>query len=124
MPVYSRQIATAQRLIKKKGQLVIWQKHSVTVNDAQPWKVGNPVGAVPTFPVFIVFLPPKDADIHLLEGTTVPEGKPRGLMGAVTGFIPAIDDYVLRGSETLRIKDIVELNPNGESVILYKIDFA
>lgn len=43
-------------------------------------------------------------------------------MGAVE-FTPAINDVVLRGSETLRIKSIDIVAPNGDP-ILYKLEFA
>jgi hypothetical protein len=121
MPVFSRQIETAKRLIKKKGQLVTWKKHTVQANNSEPWKVTD---ASPlTYPVFIVFLSQHTPEIHLMQDTTIPEGKPKGLMASVNGFTPAIDDYVLRGTETYRVKSITPLNPNGEAVILYKIDF-
>lgn len=124
MGVYDRQIKQAQRLMKK-GQSVLWEKHTVATDVAQPWKA-HAGATAPTFPVRIVFLPPlkrSEFDTHLMEGSTVPEGRPRGLMGAVTGFVPAIDDTIIRGSERYTIACMDILAPNGE-VILYKINFS
>lgn len=126
MGIYDGQIAAAQRVIKQKGQLVTWVPHDVTTNGAQPWKT-TPVTNAPTFPVYIVFLSEgsnvANALFHLLKGTSVPAGAPRGLMGAVTGFTPAVNDTVLRGTETLVIKAIDIIAPNG-TPILYKLEFA
>lgn len=124
MGVYDRQVDQAKRLIKKKGQLVVWVKHSAAPVNSQPWKSTNAPPSPATFPVFIVFLPPKQGDdFELRPGTEVPSGAPRGLMAQVTGFVPEINDHVLRGSDTLVIASFVTLNPNGEGVILYKLSF-
>lgn len=123
MGVYTRQIKQAQATIKRKGQLVTWEKHTVVTDGAKPWKA-HAGGAPATFPVYIVFLPVKgERSTRLMEGSTVPEGRERGLMGAVTGFVPAIDDTVIRGGERYTIKDFDVIAPNGEA-ILYKIEFS
>lgn len=125
MGVYDRQIASALRAIKKRGQLVTWTPQDVTTNPAQPWRTQPVVGA-PTFQVSIVFLSLGSTELnalfHLIKGTSVPDGAPRGLMGAVP-FVPAINDVVLRGTINLTVKALDVLAPNGD-VILYKIEFA
>lgn len=125
MGVYDRQIARAIKQIKKKGQLVIWQQPGLVHNSTQPWRHDDATPPDP-IPVSIVFLSPKTTGLnelfHLMQGTSVPDGAPRGLMGAVE-FTPAIKDVVIRGSETLRIKSIDIVAPNGDP-ILYKLEFA
>jgi hypothetical protein len=127
MGVYDRQIAQAKRTIKAKGELCQWVSNSnLTPNPSQPWKTTAP-SPLPTNPqVYIVFLTPGTklgALIHLLQGTSVPEGGPSGLMAQVP-FQPAIDDSIIRSSgQTFTIKDLNIVSPNGE-VILYKLDFA
>lgn len=142
MGVYDRQIATALRLIKAKGQLVTWQKHNAQQGSSQPWKTSKPPvgygvggygaggfgvgdGSPAGYPVSIVFLAPKSglqALFALMQGTSVPTGAPMGLMGAVTAFTPEITDVVLRGPKSLVIKDFNIVAPNGE-IILYKLEF-
>jgi hypothetical protein len=123
--VYTREIALALKLIKKKGQLVVWVKQNELVNNSQPWKTTDP-GNPTTYPVVMVFLTPGgkigNSEIRLNPGTAVPEGGPKALMGQVP-FTPAMNDKVLRGSEWLVIKDVDIVAPNGE-VILYKLLFA
>lgn len=125
MSVYANEVKQALALIKAKGQVVVWEKHTVNTDGAQPWK-SHAGSAAPTFSVSIVFLTPKlrtQKDTHLMENTTVPEGTPRGLMGVTTGFVPQIDDVVIRGTERLTVKDFNVLAPNGE-VILYNLEFS
>lgn len=126
MGVYDRQVASTLRKLAAKGQLVTWVPQDVTVSGSQPWKT-TPVSTPPTFPVSIVFLSEgssaMDALFHLIKGTSVPDGAPRGLMGAVTGFTPTMNDTVIRGSVNLTVKSIDVVAPNGQ-VILYKIQFA
>jgi hypothetical protein len=107
-----------------------WIPQDVTVpNASEPWHtaaVANP----PSFPVTIVFLPEGSsagsALEHLMKGTSVVEGAPQGLMGAVTGFTPSVDDTVVRvlqsGNVTLIVKAIDILAPDGYP-ILYTITF-
>lgn len=126
MSIYDRQIAQAKRLIAKKGQLVTWVPQDVTIPDnTKPWKTA-PVGSPPTFPVSMVFLSSGktviEAQSHLFTGTSVPDGAPKALMGVVP-FTPKINDTVLRGSETLTVKSIDTLAPNGDP-ILYTIYFS
>lgn len=125
MGTYDRQKALATRLIKKKGQLVVWQRQGLVQNSTTPWKHDTSTPPAP-IPVFIVFLSPKTTGLnelfHLMQGTSVPDGAPRGLMASVS-FIPAIDDTVIRGTDTLRIKSMDIVAPDGDP-ILYKLEFA
>lgn len=132
MGVYDLQIKQAQRVIKAKGQLVTWVPQDVSVPDVtKPWKTAQDVaidGDDVTYQVSIVFIPigsgisPMQALSHLLHGTSVADGAPTGLMGAVP-FSPRLNDTVLRGTETLTVKSIDVLAPNGDP-ILYTIEFA
>lgn len=125
MGEYDSQIAIALKLIKKKGQLVTWVKQNVSRDGTKPWKTTE-VGGGATFPVSIVFIAsgsaPQDAFVHLIKGTSVPTGAPKGLMGAVP-FVPEINDHILRGSDKFNVESIEIVQPNGDP-ILYKIQFA
>ncbi len=124
MGVYDRQIATALRLIKAKGQVVTWRKldDGAPADSSKPWK---PSAATPDDnTVSIVFLPPTKENkqlIRYLKGTEVPTGSLDGLMHAVS-FEPAAKDIVIRDGKELVIKSIDPLSPNGE-VILYFLEF-
>lgn len=127
--IYARQIANALRQIKTKGQLVMWYKHQdqVTVADnTKPWKTSASDPQPDPIAVYIVFITPKNQlanqIVHLMQNTSVPQGAPAGLMGAVD-FTPTIDDKVVRSGETLRVKGITPLAPNG-TPILYTLTFA
>lgn len=123
--VYTRQIATAIRMIKAKGQLCVWVKQNEVISSTQPWKASYP-GNPTTYPVRIVFFPPggvlSEEMQHLEKGTSVDQGSPRALMASVP-FTPEMNDKVLRGNEWLDLKGIDIVAPNGE-VILYKLRFA
>ncbi len=127
MAVYARQIAQAKRMIKAKGELCTWKKHhAVSTNPQQPWKTVK-ADPIPD-PLFasIVFTNPGaklDALFHLINGTSIPQGAPSGIMAQVP-FTPEINDSVVRSSgEELVIKSFNIVAPNGE-VILYKLSFA
>lgn len=127
MAVFTDEIAMATEMIQENGELCQWVSNSnVTPNSAQPWKTAAPNSPPTPVQVRIVFVSPGNklsALVHLLQGTSVPEGGPSGLMAQVP-FQPEIDDAVVRSSgEKLTIKDFNEVSPNGE-VVLYKLDFA
>lgn len=125
MAQFDRQIATAQRLIKKNGQQITWRK----INDATPadpdapWNGGTQT-VVEKQP-FICFVPAKDSSTRIfmayLAGTEVKTGRLAGLMGAVD-FVPDDKDIVVRDGVELRIDSIDKLSPNGQAV-LYMIEF-
>ena len=123
MSVYDRQIASAIRLIKAKGQTVTWKKTNLVQDSTQPWKTSDPSAAMHS--VAIVFLKPqsdfRNKMNHLLKGTDVPNGGVRGLMGAVD-FTPDLTDVVIRNEVEMRIMNFDVIAPNGDA-ILYDIEF-
>ena len=123
MARFDRAIATAERLIKRNGQAVTW----VSVNRAPSsvaWKQGE--AADVEYPVEVCFLPINQQMrqlFHYLRGTSeVPTGSVQGLMRGSVPFEPKLEDVVIRDGETLRIKSIDLLSPNGQRV-LYTIEF-
>src|SRR4051812_43308401 len=124
MGVYTRQQQQATKKIKQKGKLCLWTKHTVTTDGSKPWNT-TPVAPPPTpIPVYIVFLKPKQDVtkelIHLVQGTSIPEGGPYGLMAGVQTFTPEVADSVLVGIETLVVKSIDVVAPNVDEPILWK----
>jgi hypothetical protein len=120
---YARQIASAQRLIKKKGLLVTWRKLVRTQNNVQPWKGTT---ANQDFQVYIVFLR-KGGNLasalqSLFKGTEITQGAPNGIMGSIPGLIPELTDVVIRNGVTLAISAIDPLAPDG-TPILYFVEF-
>lgn len=127
MAVFAAQTARALKKIKAKGEAVIWVKQNQVTPDAnKPWRAEAPVGSPTTYPVSMVFLAPggiaQQSSEHLMSGTSVPEGGQRALMHSVT-FTPELNDIVLRGNDTLHLKGIDPVAPNGE-VIIWKLRFA
>lgn len=126
MGVYDRQIATAQRIIKAKGEACVWasQIPPTTPDPDKPWLITP--GAPVEYPdVAIAFFPLErqfSELIRYLKGTDIVGGSLYGLMGAVD-FVPQITDTVVRKDGTrLSIASIDPLAPNGEK-ILYTIEF-
>jgi len=122
---YDKIIATAQRLIEKKGQLVQWHSvpNPIIADSNEPWIVTEPVPV--THDVYICFVPVRDREMRkflaYIKGSEVPTGRLAGLMGAVN-FEPAIKDEVVRDGALLKLADIDLLSPNGQKV-LYTIEF-
>ncbi len=124
MGEYDHAIATAQRLIAKKGQTVTWQvrENGVSVDAETPWKPED--APVVEHQVSIVFLPYNRSNYEFLKmmtGTEVAVGKTYGLMGAV-GFDPVLKDTIVRDGESMGVATIDVLAPNGQPV-LYTIGF-
>ena len=125
MARFDRQVQTAKRLIAKNGQLVKWRivRDASPANPAQPWKPTNPATPVEE-DVTICFLT-VDKDTYetasYMAGGEVPMGAVLGLMGAVS-FEPSLKDVVIRDGKELRLFNIEELNPNGQT-ILYTMVF-
>lgn len=115
--VFATQIATTQRLISKFGQSCTWRKTAVsTPNPAKPWEMIP--GAVTDATVKVVFVS-KFKEHFLLKymaNTEIPEGLFVGYMAAQS-FTPAINDVLIRGSETLTIQAIDIVAPNGEPIL-------
>lgn len=111
----------ALRLIREKGQSVIWNQYFDTVDPNQPWKPtsNEPISYSPK----IVFVPINQQDFATfgyLNGE-VPKGAVKGLMGAVN-FVPTLKDVVIRNGKTLNIDKFDVININGE-IVLYKVIF-
>jgi hypothetical protein len=125
MAVYSRQIATALRIIKAKGERCLWASRSApTADPDKPW-LSTP-GTEVTYPdTPLVFFPLSRLWSDLLgytKGTEVVSGSTYGIMPAVS-FSPQLTDIVTRtDGSTLAPLSIEPLAPNGE-VILYTIEF-
>ena len=124
MAEYDRPIASAKRMIAKKGQTVFWRQiaDAVATDENAPWKVGQASGINNT--VKIVFLPVRRQNLEsfgYVAGTEVPKGAVYALMAAVP-FEPNLKDVVIRDGVELRIANIEKLAPNGQA-ILYKILF-
>lgn len=128
MGVYDRQIATAKRLIEKKGRKCVWRSiDNEAPSDAdKPWKPG----AVDTedYNVSVVFLPDTRSQVEFLQaltGTDINVGEDYGLMPAVD-FVPTLraEIYDETGTTLLRTVNSLEpLAPNGD-VILYTLRFG
>lgn len=116
-------IQLAQEMIAENGQLVNWFPQDVTVPDStKPWKTASVINP-PSFPVSIAFVGDDTTDV---KGTSVPSGAFKGLMGAVIGFVPAMNDTVVRvfsGQDVnLKVTSIEIVAPDGNP-ILYKLGF-
>jgi hypothetical protein len=128
MGVYDRQIASALRMIKARGETVVWRKKSTTTGGTAA-KPGTPVPGA-SHDVVIVFFP-IDREylktyLSMLDNTEVPTGLLQGFMGQVP-FDPELGDTVERGSEVYSIlpqNGIEKLDPNGEGAILYTLRFS
>jgi hypothetical protein len=122
---FDRQIQTAKRLIAKNGQAVKWRivRDAAPADPSQPWKPTNPATPV-EHDVTICFLTVDKETYESLSYMTngeVPMGAVLGLMGAVD-FEPSLKDVVIRDGKELRLFNIEELNPNGQT-ILYTMVF-
>lgn len=124
MSEYDRAIATAARLIKKKGMIVTWRKLARTPDAQKPW---NATQAAPVDTnVSMVFVRKSgslsEAIQNLLRNTEVNVGSQRGLIAAVP-FVPDLTDQVIRNGVTLVIKGIEPLAPAGIAVMYY-VEFS
>ena len=117
MGVFDSQIATAQRLISKFGQSCTWRKTDVsTPNPVKPWEMIP--GTVTDAAVKVVFVSKFKEHFFLkyMANTEIPEGLFVGYMAAQS-FTPAINDLLIRGSETLTIQAVDIVAPNGEPIL-------
>lgn len=120
---YQRQIATAKRMIAKKGAAVTWRSITdPTPVVGQPWKDGTS-GDV-DYDVKILFLPAGQRlkFAALAAGNDIPEGVELGYMASVD-FVPSVRDSIIRGGVELRVTSIDPLQPDG-TPILYELLFG
>ncbi len=132
--VFTRQIASAKRLLDKYGQFVTWQQNRA-VAGAVGWLASANTAPINNR-VKIAFLPNSRVGFETMLaaaiGQEIKTGSVIGYMAQVT-FVPTIDDVVLRpgfgasfvlgSGEALRPAKIDELNVDG-TPILYTITFA
>lgn len=130
MAGYERQIASAKRIIGKRGQAVLWRIRSEGTTDgavvagATKWR---PKAVSPSTPddrsVTIAFFPITKEKYESLKarGIEVVTGAQMGYMPAVD-FEPSQKDAVLRNGVLMPIADIDVIAPNGDP-ILYEIVF-
>lgn len=130
MAGYERQIASAKKLIARRGQVVSWRIRAEGTTDggeaagATKWR---PKAVTPAEPddrsVSIVFLPITKEKYESLAamGVEVTTGAQMGYMGAVD-FQPSQKDAVLRSGVLMPIETIDIIAPNGDP-ILYEIVF-
>lgn len=115
--VFATQIATAQRLISKFGQACTWRKTAVsTPNPAKPWEMLPGANTDATVKVVFVSKFKEHFFLKYMANTEIPEGLFVGYMAAQS-FTPAINDILIRGSETLTIQAIDIVAPNGEPIL-------
>lgn len=125
MARFDRQIATAQRLIKKNGQQCIYRqvRDGAPADPTKPWVVGPNVD-IDHPGIWICFIPETRQDRQFLTymlGREVPTGMTLALMGQVP-FEPKAKDVIIRDGVEYRTKTINNLAPNGQQ-ILYTLEF-
>lgn len=119
--MYERAIATALRMIDKKGQDGIWVVVETTKNPNMPWKADEITEAQK--PIRIVTLPARRVDqesIFFVPDTEIEAGMVVGLIGKQS-FKPTAKDYCIVGNKRFSIKSISTLAPNEEGAILHKV---
>lgn len=117
MGVFDRQIATAKTLIAKYGQSCTWRKTAVsTPNPAKPWEMLPGANTDTTVKVVFVSKFKEHFFLKYMANTEIPEGLFVGYMAAQS-FTPAINDLLIRGSETLTIQAVDIVAPNGEPIL-------
>lgn len=126
MGVFDRQVATAKRLIAKYGEPVTW--HSAPPSDApddQPWN-GTDVQPIDRPGIRVAFFPTNSSIgqlIRFMRNSDIPTGNELGYMAQVPFEVSSLDTLTRRNGSVYRIKNIDPLDPNGEGVILYTLEF-
>jgi hypothetical protein len=126
MGAYDRAIATAQRMIREKGEPCVWAVPGTPTRDPdQPWLESAP--GVPTqHNVHILMLPKNRQNeqlIRLLSKMEVIGGCMYGIMAYTPGLVPDVTGKVTRkNGKVIGISNIDPLGPNGDD-ILYTIEF-
>lgn len=113
---YARQIASAKRLIKAKGQAATWREPAdATPDPDKPWHSAPNAPADHT--VDIVTLPDNSARFAaLVAGTDVPEGTQLAYMGSVD-FEPTVRGTLIIGGVGFRITYLSPIAPDGTPII-------
>lgn len=119
MGVFSRQQATAERLIKKNGRSAVLRKFSNTTDPDKPW-VQTP-NTITDVKVTIVTLPFVTTILNLTQEWSrkngdVMTGIVQALMSSKT-VVPTLNDVVIYDNKTYNILNIEILSPNGEPLL-------
>lgn len=118
MGQFDRQIATAERLIKKYGQTVVWRQVVDAPNVDQPWKA--PIQTTTEHSVVIAFLPMTREYKEMFvfkDKTELTAGFVVGYMKGNIPFTPGPKDVVVRDGKTYDIETLDPLSPNGQLVL-------
>lgn len=124
MTVYTRFIATANRLIDKYGMQVTWSKDVLTpVDVTKPWlgSTNVPTDYTPT----IAFIPANGNMYGMEKYRSQIQAGELSLFGlmAPQEFEPELSDTLVRDGDTQVIKWIDEIKPADETV-LYIVGIA
>jgi hypothetical protein len=128
MGEYDRAIATATRLIAKKGRVVDWSKATAAEPEPgdKPWKPQPSDGpADEPFKPKVVFFPPGEgsrATLQQITGTEVPTASEYGLLAGSEPFTPEQGDIVMRDGIQLAVVGVATLRP-AEDAVLHTVWF-
>lgn len=128
MGEYDRAIATAERMIAKKGRIVQWAKGDAEPAQPgdKPWKPTREDDPEAGVDVKIVFFPPGEGSRAVLQqitGTEVPTASEYGLMAGTVPFNPEQGDVVLRDGIALAVVGVATLRP-AEDAVLHTVWFV
>lgn len=119
MADFTTEINEARSDIEEEGELCRYLKYADS-SSSRPWEDTGQPRPILTFNVYVVFIPAGQPTEYRSQ-STVGKGGYSGLM-ANNGFVPALKDRVMRGSEALSIKNIIATKIN-EQPILYQLAF-
>jgi hypothetical protein len=118
---FSRQIATAKRLIEANGEACTWNIRTRTPNASQPWK---PTGAEVEHECVIFWYTLNNnqgvmqAFVQSL-GQSIPEGVLFGLLPGDCGFVPGSSDEITRSDgSNVTVQKLDPLAPAGMSQVI------
>lgn len=127
MPVFSRQQATAQKLIKKNGISGIIRRNVIAVADPlKPWVQVPDHNDVIQLPVYIVVFPfdarssSQQTRAWAQSNPELVTGLSEGLMSS-TQVIPKLNDIIIAGGRTFNVMAVNELAPNLVEKILFTL---
>lgn len=117
---YTRQIKSALKKIKEKGQVVVWRQVTREVDVSQPWKPEDQL--VAEYTVELVVIPDKFEKSFVTsfkKDTLIPEGYSLAFMGQQV-FEPRLNDIAVINGIERKVGYIDTIGPDGQS-ILHKI---
>lgn len=125
MAVFSRQQATAAKLIKKNGTSATLRKFIPAAPDpTKPW-VQQPASTV-DYTIDIVMFPfDGRSDTYKMQSwstkfTDIPTGVMQGYFTSKT-VVPTLTDVIIINNKTYNLLSINTLAPNGDEVILFDV---